>query len=223
MALLLNCHLQGDQLPDYTILICDDHEVVRHGLRQQLDSVPDWRVVGEAQDGMEAISFAKQLKPDLILLDAAMPYARGIEVFTEVKRWLPDVKVAVLTGFTSSQLLASWIDAGVEGLFIKSNSTAELQQGISSILSGGRFISADAAKILESAAQRQPLTSREREVLSLITKGSTNSEIAERLKISSKTVEKHRGNLMAKLDVHSVSGLMVYALREGLLDEFRQL
>ncbi len=210
-------------LPETRILICDDHEIVRQGVREQLNEVEGWSVVGEAGDGVEAIGRAKQLKPDLIILDAAMPYARGIEVYAEVKRWLPDVKVAVLTGFTSPQLLASWVDAGVEGLFLKSTNAAELRQGLEAILAGARFISVEAAKILENATQRQPLTAREREVLSMITKGNTNPEIAERLHISVKTVEKHRGSLMAKLDVRSVSGLMIYAMREGLLDEFRQL
>ncbi|MFN2099992.1 LuxR C-terminal-related transcriptional regulator [Altererythrobacter sp. MF3-039] len=205
------------------ILICDDHEIVRQGLIESIGSVEGWEVVGEAANGLESIGKAKQLKPDLIILDSAMPFARGIEVFTEVKRWLPNLKVAVLTGFTSARLLADWLDVGIDGLFLKSGPSGELIGGLRTILAGGKFISRQAAEIVATATSTPNLTAREREVLSLVCDGNSNAAIAERLAISAKTVEKHRASLMSKLGVHSISDLMTYALREGLLDEHRQL
>ncbi len=207
----------------HRILICDDHEIVRQGLIENLSSVDGWQVVGEAANGLEAIGRAKQLKPDLIILDSAMPFARGIEVCTEVKRWLPEIKVAVLTGFTSARLLVDWLDSGIDGLFLKSGPSQELIEGIRTILAGSQFISAQAAEIVSKATAAPNLTPREREVLALICDGNNNAAIADKLAISAKTVEKHRASLMNKLDVHSVSDLMTYALREGLLDEHRQL
>ncbi|WP_162789554.1 response regulator transcription factor [Altererythrobacter sp. ZODW24] len=207
----------------HRILICDDHEIVRQGLAESITAVDGWEIVGEAANGLEAISRAKELKPDLIILDSAMPFARGIEVFSEVKRWQPKVKVAVLTGFTSARLLADWLDSGIDGLFLKSGPSTEITEGITTILAGGKFISEQAAEIVAKAGASPSLTAREHEVLNLICAGNSNIAIAERLGISSKTVEKHRGSLMNKLDVHSVSDLMTFALREGLLDEHRQL
>lgn len=193
------------------------------GLRQTLDALDDCEIVGEAEDGLSAIGLAKNLQPDLMLLDAAMPLARGIEVLAEVRRWSPKTKVAVITGFTAGSLLADWLNAGVEALFLKDTPSEEFCEGIRIVLEGGNFISRSAAKRIEANQSTIDLTAREREVLSLIATGHMNTAIADRLHISPKTVEKHRASLMAKLGVNSVSGLLTHALREGLLDEHRQL
>lgn len=206
-----------------SLLLADDHEFVRKGIGSTLDGFLGIEIVGEAGDGIEAMSLARQLQPDLMLLDAAMPMARGVEVFAEVRRWSPQTKVAVVTGFTGSALLADWVQAGVDGLFLKSGSSAELREGVEAILDGRRYISHAALQRIAEHEQVEALTAREREVLSLIGKGLLNSGIAERLHISPKTVEKHRSSLMAKLHVNSVSGLLIRAMRDGLLDEHHQL
>lgn len=206
-----------------TAVIADDHAVVRQGVAQVLNSLPQVEITGEAADGLAAIAMVKKLKPDLLVLDAALPLARGIEVFAEVRRWSPGTRVALLTGFTSAGLLSDWLDAGVDGVFLKSCPPEELRTGFSAMLARANYVAAAVRAALQETAPPASLTAREREVLSLIASGHANSAIADRLCVSPKTVEKHRASLMAKLGVHSVAELLVYALREGLLDEHKQL
>ncbi len=207
----------------HTAIIADDHEIVRRSLAAILQQCGPVEVVAEAADGLSTISLVKQHKPDLLLLDAAMPLARGVQVYAEVRRWSPDTRVAVVTGFTSVGMLADWMAAGVDGLFLKSASSEEMQRGFTQILAGGKYVAAEVTEKLEAEPERAKLTDREREVLALIAAGHQNVAIGEKLCISAKTVEKHRASVMAKLGVNSVSALLTYALREGLLDEHRQL
>lgn len=204
-------------------IIADDHAIVRRSLAEILSEIDKLEVVAEASNGLETIALVKQHSPDLLLLDAAMPLARGVQVYSEARRWSPDTRVVVITGFTSTALLADWLSAGVDGLFLKSAEPAEMREGFEVVLAGGRFVSSEVTQRLENEPSLPELTDREREVLSLITSGHQNVAIGERLFISPKTVEKHRASLMAKLGVNSISALMTFALREGLLDEHRQL
>ncbi|MEE9434709.1 MAG: response regulator transcription factor [Sphingorhabdus sp.] len=206
-----------------TAIIADDHDVVRHGLAAVLAEIDDVELVAQAANGIEAISLVKQHHPTLLLLDAAMPMARGIEVFSEARRWSPDTRIALVTGFTSTGLLTDWMAAGVDGLFLKSCAPDEMKTGFEAILSGGNYIAEEIIRMIAEKSDRPELTAREREVLALIAAGNMNAAIATRLSISAKTVEKHRASLMAKVGAHSISELLVYALREGLLDEHRQL
>lgn len=207
----------------FTAIIADDHAIVRTATRQILHDIGTITVVAEASNGLEAIATVKRDKPDLLVLDAAMPYSRGIEVFTAVRRWSPETKVALLTGFTSVSFLSDWLNAGVDGLLLKTSDPSEMAQCFSTLLAGANFIASDITTLLENAAPRPVLTPRELEVLALLASGNVNKTIADRLSISPKTVEKHRASLMAKLGVHSMAELLVYALKEGLLDEHRQL
>lgn len=207
----------------FSAIIADDHAIVRRSLAEILDAIGTVELVAEAADGIETISLVKQHRPDLLLLDAAMPLARGVEVYGEVRRWSPDTKVCVVTGFTATGFLADWLAAGVDGLFLKSAEPAELQSGIAQVLAGGKYVAEDIAARMTAEPETQQLTDREREVLSLIAAGHQNVAIGDKLCISPKTVEKHRASVMAKLGVNSVSALLVHALREGLLDEFKQL
>ncbi len=206
-----------------TAVIADDHAIVRQGTLQILTSIDNVEIVAEADNGLSAIAAVKKHEPDLLVLDAAMPMARGIEVYSEARRWTPQTRIVLLTGFTSLSLLADWLDAGVDGVLLKSCSPDELRRGFITVLEGGSYVAKSVQDKLGAAIAPSGLTAREHEVLSLIATGHANRAIAERLSISPKTVEKHRGSLMAKLGVHSVAELMVYALREGLLDEHKQL
>lgn len=205
------------------VVIADDHAIVRQGTIDILGRISNVEVTAEADNGLTAISIVKKIKPDLLVLDAAMPMARGIEVYSEVRRWSPETAIMLLTGFTSLTLLSDWLDAGVDGILLKTCSPEEMETGFLALLNGSSFVAETVRAKLEDATSPAGLTSREREVLSLIASGSSNVDIADRLNISPKTVEKHRGSLMSKLEVHTVAELMVYALREGLLDEHKQL
>lgn len=196
---------------------------MRNALRDVLDAIDQVNIVGEAENGLEAITLAKTLRPTLMTLDSGMPLARGMEVYGETRRWTPDTKIAVVTGFTGVGQLADWVAAGVDGLFLKSCPPEEMQTGFSLLLEGGTYYSKAVISALKGGAERQALTLRERQILHLIAEGCANAEIAERLSISPKTVDNHRTRLMAKLEVHSVAQLLALALKEGLLDQSQQL
>lgn len=214
----------SDTLPVASVVIADDHALVRNGLKDIVRCISGFSVsiVGEAENGVEAIAVTKTMRPDLLLLDAGMPLSRGIEVFVEVRRWSPDTSVAVVTGFTSARSLSDWISAGVDGLFVKSCPPEEMAKGFEKILNGERYISEDVSRIVGNDDGAPDLTLREQQVLNLVAEGCSNAGIAERLGISEKTVDNHRYRMMAKLNVHSIAQLIAYALKEGLLDSFKQ-
>lgn len=205
------------------VVIADDHAIVRQGTAQILKQIPDIEIVAEASDGLAAITAVKKHKPDLLVLDAAMPLARGVEVYADARRWSPDTRIILLTGFTSVGLLSDWLNAGVDGMLLKTCSPQEMREAFIAVLGGSGFVADDITNMLKEVGETQDLTPREREVMALVVAGRTNVEIGERLFISVKTVEKHRGSLMAKLGVRSVADLMVVALREGWLEEHKQL
>ena len=169
------------------------------------------------------VVYVKTQKPTLLTLDSGMPLASGMEVYGEVRRWSPDSRIAVVTGFTAVGQLADWVAAGVDGLFLKTCPPEEIRDGFALLLNGGTYYSKAVMATLEGAPDRPKLSVRERQVLHMIAEGRTNAEIAEQLSISPKTVDNHRTRLMAKLDVHSVAQLLAYALKEGLLDQNAQL
>lgn len=206
-----------------TVVVADDHAIVRQGTVQLLSQIEGVEIVAEADNGLTAIAAVKKHKPSLLMLDAAMPMARGIEVFSEARRWSPETRIILFTGFTSLNLLSDWLDAGVEGLLLKSCSPEEIKLACTFVLNGSMYVANAVQDMLKESSGEMALTAREREVLSMIARGNTNASIADRLSISPKTVEKHRASLMTKLGVHSVAELMVYALKEGLLDEHKQL
>ena len=211
------------QIKSKSVIIADDHAIVRQGVRAVLGQIPNIHIVGEAVNGLEAIAMVKMHKPDMLVVDAAMPLAKGIEVLADTKRWSPETKIVLLTGFTANRILGQWLDAGVDGITLKSCTPDVMETAFRIVLEGGKFIAEDAQAILEENDGLNRLTLRETEVLSMIAGGHQNSSIAEQLGISKRTVEKHRGSLMVKLDVTTVAELMTFALREGLLDEHTQL
>lgn len=206
-----------------TVVVADDHQLIREALVTRLRVHPSLKVVAEATDGLEAIALTRRHQPDLLTLDIAMPYAQGISVFAEIRRWSPGTRVAIFSGITSARLLADLQAAGVDGIFTKRGDISEFVTAVPTILKGGKVISSDAAAIIEGGAGADALTIREQQVVSQIASGLTTRQIAEVLGVSPKTVENHRSNIMRKLDVDSMAKLLAYAIREGLFDPQTQL
>lgn len=196
--------------------------MVRDGLAALFAEYDDIEIADFAKDGLETIALCRKLRPDLLTLDVGLPLANGAEVFAEVQRWSPETRVVVFTGFTSPNMLADWVAAGVEGLFLKTCGEDELRRGIKHVLEGGKYISRDVVALLENEGARADLTPREREVLSSIAAGLTTTQIGERLFISPKTVEKHRASLFEKFGVSSAAALVAAAFKGGYLDHLGQ-
>ncbi len=215
-----------------TVLIVEDHQLFREGLKSLLSRRQDMTVAGEAQDGIEAIKVTREIQPDLILLDISMPRMGGISVIKEVKREFPNTKILALTIHESDQYVLEAFEAGADGYCIKDANRDELMMAIESVLMGKTFISPDIAddvmegflagrKTLKEQTRWDTVTQREREVLKMIGEGYRNKQIADLLHISVKTVEKHRANIMAKLDLHNVADLTAYAIDKGLVEKRR--
>ena len=203
-------------------VIADDHGMIRQGIRQILTSV-GVEVVSEAENGLEAIAQVRSHRPDLLTLDIAMPYARGIEVFGEARRWSPETRIIVFSGMTSTGLLSELEAAGADAIFLKRESLSDFSDAIPRVLAGERILGPGIKELLADRQPTESLTARERQILSLVTQGLTNREIAERLGVSSKTVDNHRTNLMRKVGAHSAADLLTYAMREGLLDANKEV
>lgn len=207
----------------FTAIVADDHAIVRSGLRAALET-PELveptgiDVVCEATNGLEAIAAVRLHKPHLLMLDVQMPLAGGTEVVLETRRWSPETKVVVLTGISAVGKISELLNASVDGLFSKSTDNDELYQALPLILRGGRHVSEYVVSMLEAAPEPVALTDRERQTLNMIVSGRSNKEMAAMLGISPKTVDRHRTNLMQKLQVHSVAQLVAFALKEGLID-----
>lgn len=209
--------------PTARVVIADDHALVRNGLKGILLGIEGTEVVGEAENGLEAISLAKSLQPNLMLLDSGMPLSRGMEAYGEIRRWSPETRIAVVTGFNATGTLADWIAAGVDGLFLKTCPPDEMEHGFRLLMAGEGYVAKEVRDLLERDVERAELSMRERQVLHLIAEGCSNAAIAERLSISAKTVDNHRTRMMAKLKVNSVAQLLSHALKNGLLDSSTQL
>jgi DNA-binding NarL/FixJ family response regulator len=212
------------------IVIAEDHTILREGLRSLLSSSPEFEIVGEAKDGREAIGCVEKFKPDLILTDLSMPRMNGMEAIKEIKRQSPETKVLVLTVHKAEEYILATFRAGANGYLLKDSTHAELVMAVKKVLSGKQYISPEISekviegylegkKILKSRTSWETLTQREREILKLIAEGYKNKEIAEDICISPKTVEKHRANLMEKLDLHSIQALTAFAIEKGLVTQ----
>ena len=209
------------------ILIADDHDLVRQGMRSIFHGEPNWVVCGEATTGREALTMALDLKPDLIVLDVALPEMNGIDVARHVRRDLPSAAVLIVTMHDSDQIVQDAMDAGAKGLVLKAEAGRTLADAVRAIVSGREFFSARVHRaagreIIDGDPRlhhRKPalLTSREREVLQLLAEGQANKEVATALGITTKTAETHRARIMAKLEVHSMSELVRYAIRNSII------
>jgi DNA-binding NarL/FixJ family response regulator len=210
------------------IVVAEDHTILREGLRSLLSSNPSFEVVGEAEDGREAIKCVAKFKPDLILTDLSMPKLNGMEAIKEIKKESPGTKILVLTVHRAEEYILATFRAGADGYILKDSTHSELVMAVKKVLSGKHYISPEISekvidgylegkKALKSRTSWEILTQREREILKLIAEGYKNKEIAEDLCISVKTVEKHRANLMEKLNLHSASALTAFAMEKGLI------
>lgn len=211
------------------LLLVDDHAVVRMGLRMLLDGEPDFDIVGEADSASEAINRIAQLNPEVVLMDIHLPDFSGIEATREIKRIYPETAVIALTIHESEEYFFKMLEAGASGYVPKRAAPEELKTAIRAAARGDVYIYPSLAKLLvkDYLGQQQPtrtqnsldgLTSREQEVLTLLADGDSNNEIAEALSISPKTVARHRENIMGKLNLHSRTELVKYAIRKGIIE-----
>jgi DNA-binding NarL/FixJ family response regulator len=208
------------------ILIADDHEVVRKGVRSVLEAQPGWKVVGEARTGREAVVMAIETRPDVIVLDISMPELNGLEATRQIRSVVP-ARILVLTVHGSEQVLSEVLAAGADGYVLKAEAGRTLVEAIRAVL-GHRDFFTERAQSGEIRGERPgragsqksgPLTAREREVLQLLAEGKSNKEVGTTLGISTKTAETHRAHIMAKLHAHSMSDLVRYAIRNRIIIE----
>lgn len=209
------------------LLLVDDHDIVRHGLRMMFAAEPDMEIVGEAADAYQALEAVEKLHPDVILMDVAMPGMSGIEATRRIKEQNPDVAVLALTMHEDEQYFFEMLNAGASGYVPKRAAPDDLVSAIQVVSQGDVFIYPSLAKLLvkdflqraegDTSGQIEELTAREREVLTYIAEGYTNREIAKELVISVKTVDRHRENIMRKLNLHNRVELVKYAIEKGLI------
>ena len=209
------------------LLIADDHTLVRQGLRRILEGQPGWEVVAETGDGREAVRLAAELKPDVVLLDIAMPHLNGVEAMQQIERRVPGVRVLVLSMYSDEAYVTRAIRAGASGYLLKDSADTDLIKGITAVAQGKSFFSPAAARVIVDNYARptatgvadrfDSLSEREREVFQLVAEGYSNKEVAEMLHISPATVETHRAHVMEKLDLHSTAELVLCAVRRGIV------
>jgi DNA-binding NarL/FixJ family response regulator len=214
----------------FRILIADDHEIVRRGIRALLEPHPGWEVCGEAQDGREAVEQTKTLKADLVLLDIGMPNLNGLDAARQILASSPLTRVLVLTIHDSEQIVREVLAVGARGFLLKSDAGHDLVSAVEVLQRHGTFFTSQVAELvlegyLDPRRTAEPrcrnrLTPREREVVQLLAEGRTSKEVALALNLSVKTTETHRTNIMRKLDLHSVADLTLYAVRNGIVQVF---
>jgi DNA-binding NarL/FixJ family response regulator len=212
------------------ILIADDHEIVRRGLRNLIEAQPNWVVAGEAITGREAVEEARRLLPDLIIMDISMPELNGLEATRQIRKLAPEIQVLILSIHENERLVHEVLEAGARGYVLKSDAGRDLIAAVENLCQNKTFFTPKVSEMVlegylkggattenyESPVSR--LTAREREIVQLLGEGKSNKEIAEGLNISAKTVETHRSHIMEKLNLHSLSDLIRYAVRNHLIE-----
>ena len=209
------------------ILLADDHTVVRQGLRKVLEERPEWQVVAEAGDGRDAVRLAEEFRPDVAVVDVAMPLLNGIEATRQITKRAPQTKVLVLSMYSDEAYVTQMLKAGAKGYLLKDSADVDLLQAVQAVSQGKSFFSPAVARLMSDDYARQrgenlvdryeSLSEREREIFQLVAEGKTNKEIAALLFISPSTVETHRARIMEKLDLHSAAEIVLYAVRRGVI------
>ncbi len=212
------------------ILIADDHDLVRRGVKALLQSRADWQICGEANTGREAVLKAEELKPDIVILDISMPDLNGLDAARRIRKASASTEVLILSMHYSDQLIREIVDAGVRGYIVKSDSDRDLIIAVETLAKHQPFFTPLATEVILSnfnaggpvtkapESIRDRLTSREREIVQLLAEGKSSKEVASSLSLSVKTVETHRANIMRKLDLHNVSELVRYAVRNQIVE-----
>lgn len=209
------------------ILVADDHEVVRRGIRALLEAQPGWEVAGEAATGREAVEKVKQLKPDVVVLDITMPELNGLEAARRILVAAPKTEVLILTMHSSDEIVRDVLEAGARGYVLKSDAGRDLVTAVAQLCQHKPFLTPHVTEFvldnyLEHDTREQNsgrvLTAREREVVQLLAEGKSNKEVAATLGISVKTIEAHRANIMHKLNLHSLGDLVHYAIRNKIVE-----
>lgn len=207
------------------VLLVDDHKILRDALKGVLEREQDITVVGEANDGTEGVILARELQPDIVLMDVGLPVLGGIDAARSLLAEHPEIKVVALSTFSDRRIIMQMLDAGARGYVVKSAGRDELLRAIRAVAYGRTYLCPDAAAVLVESLRGKkaidnppsdPIGRREREVLQLLADGHTSPEIGKRLHIATSTVEVHRRNLMRKLELHSIAELTKYAVRNGL-------
>ena len=210
------------------VLLGDDHTLVRHGLRKILEERPEWEIIAEVGDGREAVRKCVALKPDVAVLDIAMPLLNGIDATQQIVRKVPETKVLVLSMHSDEAYVTRALQAGATGYMLKDSAGKDLLKGIASVAAGQAYFSPAIARLMlddyvrrvagSGVADRyETLSEREREIFQLIAEARTNKEVAELLEISPATVETHRARILQKLDIHNTAELVLYAVRRGVI------
>jgi DNA-binding NarL/FixJ family response regulator len=211
-------------MPNFRILIADDHEVVRKGLRSLLESHSGWEVCGEAVDGWESVRKAEELHPDLIALDVGMPNLNGLDAAQQILRKNPKIKILFLTIYETENVAKTVMQIGAKGLILKSDAVRDLVAAVEALQRNSTFFTPRIAQAAHEAdlrgqrsVEKSTLTQRERQVVQLLAEGNSTKEVASLLNLSAKTAETHRSNIMRKLGFHSVSELVLYAVRNNIV------
>jgi DNA-binding NarL/FixJ family response regulator len=215
-------------MPKLTILIGDDHTLVRQGLRKIVEEQPDWTVIAEAGDGREVVRKALQLKPDVIIMDIGMPLLNGIEATSQITRRMNGAHVLILSMYFDEAYITRALQAGARGYLLKDSADTDLVRAVTAVAAGKSFFSPAVARVmLDDYVQHladkgiedryDSLSEREREVFQLVAEGYSGKEVASMLAISPATVETHRAHIMEKLDVHSTAELVLRAVRRGII------
>jgi DNA-binding NarL/FixJ family response regulator len=213
------------------IFIADDHEIVRRGLRATLEAEPDVELIGEASNGREAVTRVNELQPDIVVMDVGMPELNGLEATRQIRAVSPSVRVLILTVHESEQVVREVLDAGAQGYLLKSDAGRDLVHAVRALIEDKPFFTSKVARMVLQGFLRRPagneekepstatqLSMREREIVQLLAEGKSNKEVAQLLGISVKTAETHRTNIMRKLEMHSITDLVRYAIRNKMVE-----
>lgn len=212
------------------ILVVDDHDVVRRGLKSVLQAHPGWEICGEAANGREGVTKAESLKADVVVMDISMPDMNGLEAARQIRKVCPKTEIVMLSVHFSDQLVREIVDAGAKGYILKSDAERDLVVAVEAVANHKSYFTTQASEMVMDGFRRQGaapepqdllrdrLTTREREIVQLLAEGSSSKQVATALGISTKTAETHRANIMRKLDIHSVSELVRYAVRNQIIE-----